>query len=113
MTSVTYSQEMASTTLEYLKELHHSTSSFDEFNSKLEDLSGIKNFFISNKDYNEFIEFFRKGDIVNSGARDWGDIQTPKKFTDKICKYLLSLNFFSKHNIRANLWNWKFHFFLH
>lgn len=77
----------------FLQEKYNSYSSLEEFNQYLYSVIGVRNFFNSKKEFNEFMDFSIKYpfDSFSTDNREWGDIQTPKLTTDKIIKLIKDL----------------------
>jgi len=65
----------------------------EELNEFLEDTTGIMDFFKSPYELKEFKQFLNKTYIFNYKTKDLGDFQTPSHLTDKICKYLVDVEF--------------------
>ncbi len=81
---------------DFLQEKYKSKLSLKELNQYLYSITGIKEYFTSKNDFNSFREFSEKYDFdsFSTNNREWGDIQTPKDTTDKICAFLKKLKIF-------------------
>jgi len=66
-------------------------SNLDDLNAFLSAKTGIRDFFHSKKDFEEFKKFITKSHIVEYNAKDIGDFQTPIHLTDKICSLLVDM----------------------
>ncbi len=64
--------------------------SLQEINRRLRRIAGIEKFFLSKADCDGFCKFVQRAGIpkFSAGGREWGDIQTPKEMSDKICNFL-------------------------
>ena len=87
-------------TTEFSEEFIENTKGLLEKNLDLEILNelfkkrtGIKNFFISYDEIDDFKSFLDNLEVFNEDCEDLGDFQTPIHLTNKICKYLLNQGF--------------------
>lgn len=78
---------------DFLQKKIESSSSLNELNEYLESISGIDDFFKSKKEFVKFGEFCKTYNIdsFSTNNREWGDIQTPRDTTDKICNLVKEL----------------------
>lgn len=74
----------------FLQKKYESNQSISSFNKYLYSITGVTKYFDSEKEFQEFQKFSKTHDFdsFSTNNREWGDIQTPKKTTDKICKFL-------------------------
>lgn len=78
--------------IDFLKSNSNRLTSLDKTNSFLKEMTGIENFFESSLEYSEFLNKLNNNNILvkDLDRKEYGDFQTNKNLTDKICKVLMS-----------------------
>jgi len=76
-----------------ISDLFTKFETINELNLKVEELTGIKTFFIKNDDFVDFQNYLNNPEYFDFSdkLREHGDYQTPSSLADKICNYLLSI----------------------
>jgi hypothetical protein len=88
-------QNIKSSTLDYLRNQFQPIHSFGDANKFLEQLCGINVFFRNESEFLLFMSLLRPRSVVSEAVerRDYGDFQTPRKLTDKICELFFQDHF--------------------
>ncbi len=85
-------QHIKKTTLDFLRSRFKQIHGFDDANIEMLHLSGINDFFLTEYDFQLFINFLEPRPKVAETTirREYGDFQTPSELSKKVCDVLLS-----------------------
>ncbi len=75
--------------LDKLKGVLNQDQDLNDLNQMLQEETGIREFFDSQRNVDEFIPFLQSPEKPTERSRDLGDFQTPPHLCDQICNYLL------------------------
>jgi len=80
--------------IDHLKDILKNTDDFENANTILFQLCGIKKFFEQQNDYLSFLDLLisAKLRVCDDARREYGDFQTPIQLTEQICSFLFSNN---------------------